>query len=720
MPFLNLDHHITINKETIDSANLCDRFTDEDLLKIGAHVKECFDRDVQSRTSWSERSESAMDLAMQVYKSKSFPWPNCSSVAFPLITIAALQFHSRAYPAIISGRNVVKARVIGPDPTGELQQRANRISKHMSWQLLEQDRNWEEEMDRALISVPIVGTAWKKSYYSASMGHNVSELVLAKDFVLDYYAKNVDTCLCKTHIVPFTRNEIHERIARKTFRDISEEEWYEADAVPLTLPQDYRADDRAGERVSGSDYNTPFTLLEQHCWLDLDDDGYAEPYIVTIESQSQAVLRIVCRFDREGDVIRNGDEIVKINATEYFTKIPFVPSPDGGIMDIGFGTLLGPINESVNTAINQMFDAATLSNTAGGFLGRGAKIRGGVYTFSPFSWQRVDSTGDDLRKNIFPMPTNQASPVLFQLLQLLIDYTNRISGATDMLTGANPGQNTTSQNANTMVEQGQKIYSAIFKRIWRAMKEEFRKLYNLNGIHLPISSLWGSGGKILREDYTGSGTDVVPVADPTITSQAMRMQKLTLLAQRAATTPGYNTVAVEKQLLEAMDVDDIELVYPGPDPNKPPQPPVQVMVEQLKVQFGMQRLQQQKLEFVMKLLQQERMNGALIAQAEANAFKLMEQGKTEPGKQQVNAFNAAIEAMRAQNDHSTNMITQLLKSMEVSNESTDEDAQSVKSAIATAANGGGNGVQGMAPAPGDQAVPGVGAPQPNGPDGSMG
>src|ERR1700691_3562815 len=199
MSFLNLDHHLTIDKDTIQSPNLCDRFGDEDLGKIGGYVKDCFERDVQSRTSWSERSESAMDLAMQVYKSKSFPWPNCSSVAFPLITIAALQFHSRAYPAIISGRNVVKARVIGDDPQGVLQERASRISKHMSWQLLEQDRNWEEEMDRALISVPIVGTAWMKTYYDASLGHNVAELVLAKDFVLDYYAKNVDTCMCKTH-----------------------------------------------------------------------------------------------------------------------------------------------------------------------------------------------------------------------------------------------------------------------------------------------------------------------------------------------------------------------------------------------------------------------------------------------------------------------------------------------------------------------------------------
>ncbi len=213
--------------------------------------------------------------------------------------------------------------------------------------------------------------------------------------------------------------------------------------MPLSDKSTLDADRRTGKNAPEGNTNTPFTCLEQHCWLDLDDDGYAEPYVVTIEENSQAVLRIVSRWDREEDVERDSkNRIISINPMEYFTKIPFIPSPDGGIMDIGFGVLLGPLNESVNSAINQMFDSGTLSNTAGGFLGRGAKIRGGVYQFAPFSWNRVDSTGDDLRKNIFPLPVREPSAVMFQLLGMLIDYTNRISGATDMLTGVNPGQNT--------------------------------------------------------------------------------------------------------------------------------------------------------------------------------------------------------------------------------------------------------------------------------------
>jgi hypothetical protein len=37
------------------------------------------------------------DINMQIQKDKNFPWPGCSNVIFPLITIASLQFSARSY-----------------------------------------------------------------------------------------------------------------------------------------------------------------------------------------------------------------------------------------------------------------------------------------------------------------------------------------------------------------------------------------------------------------------------------------------------------------------------------------------------------------------------------------------------------------------------------------------------------------------------------------------
>lgn len=658
-----LSTHLTINEATIKSANLCDQFSDEDLKKIGQWCAECYERDTKSREIWLQRSEGALELAMQVQKDKTFPWQGCSNIIFPLVTIAAMQFHARAYPVIVSGKDIVKCRQFGKDPDGTGKILADKISDHMSWQLLEQDTTWEEETDLGLLNVAIVGCGFKKSYYSAEKQHNISTYVHAKDLVFDYWAKSIETAVTKTHRIPLFRNEIYSRVRSGQYRDILTASWYKADATIPNNAQRSEQDQRDGAHAPTSNHNTPFSMCEQHCWLDLDCDGYAEPYIITFEEASSEVVRIVTRFDRMEDVHYNKqNQIIKIDAWEYFTKVPFIPSPDGSIMDIGFGILLGPLNESVNAAINQLFDAGTLANTAGGFLGRGAKIRGGVYEFAPFSWNRVDSTGDDLRKSIFPLPVREPSSVMFNLLNMIIDYTGRISGATEINVGENVGQNTPAETARTMSEQGQKIYTAIFKRIWRGMKREFQKLYQLNSVYLPPSVTFGeSGESIGREDYRGPAGAVVPVADPTVASATEGLAKATMLKQLSAGNPAYDADAVELGMLRAMGIQDPEKVYKGIANAPPPQPDVKILVQQLKTQGDMAKLELMKMQMIMTLQEARRVNDAKIMEMAAKAFKLQEEGETVRSGQQIEAFRASMEAARLESDGYTKQLNALME-----------------------------------------------------------
>jgi chaperonin GroES len=658
---LNLEGKIKLDLSAIQSPNLCDRFSEDDLKKIGAHVFEAYTRDKDSRLQWEIRMEAAMDLAMQVQQEKTFPWTGCSNVAFPLVTIAALQFHARAYPTIVNGRSVVSTRVLGEDPTGNVRVRADKIAAHMSYQLLEQDESWEEGQDRALLNVAIVGVGWKKTYYDADKGYPVSQFVPATDLVVNYWATSIEEAQSKTHIIPMFKNILHARCKSGVYVDCTNENWYQNPAPPKQRDSQTAADNRKGATRPDGSSEVPFNILEQHCWLDLDKDGYAEPYIVTIEESSQCCLRIVTRFDREEDIERNtANEIIRIHAVEYFTKIPFIPSPDGGILDIGFGSLIGPLNESVNSSINQLFDAGTIANTAGGFLGRGAKLRGGVIEFNPFSWNRVDATGDDLRKSIFPLPVREPSNVMFNLLSLLIDYTNRISGSTDMLVGENPGQNTPAETARTMTEQGQKIYSAIFKRIWRSMKNEFKKVYQVNAVHLPMRTSFGQGQFILREDYSAGGVSVIPVADPTIASEAARYAQAAMLRDAAGSAAGYNRDAVERRFLKALGVDDIDVIFPGSDKVPAPQD-VKVQLQQMKNQVEMARLQQAKDEFTMTLQETIRLNNAKIFDLMAKAASLQKSAQTEEAKLSVEAFRAAIEAMREDNKRNETMLDRMME-----------------------------------------------------------
>ncbi len=659
---LDLEHKLTFNKETIDSPNLCDKFTEEDLQKIGDLVWTDYQADVQSREHWLQRNSAGMDLAMQIQKDKSFPWPGCSNIAFPLITIAALQFHSRAYPDIVDGIDVVQARVVGSDPDGKKTERAERVSTHMSWQLLEEDDDWEEQTDRALLNVPIVGTAWKKTYYSGEHGRNESDLVLARDLVINYWAKNVED-YTKTHLIPLSRNTIHSRIVSGVYKDVREEEWYCDTAPQITQSaEEVEVDNRSGMEQPQPDSRTPFLALEQHRTLDLDGDGYAEPYIVTIEGSTHCVLRIVARADSEQDVQQTeSGEIIRIKAHEYFTKIPFIPSADGSIMDIGYGVLLGPLNESVNSAVNQLFDSGTISNTAGGFLGRGAKIKGGVYNFSPFEWNRVDSTGDDLRKSVIPLPVREPSNVMFQLLSLLINYTEKISGAVDISTGGNPGQNTPAQTSQTMIEQGQKVYAAIFKRIWRSLKQEYKKLYILNAIHLPAGRMYfaGSDTYISKSDYLGDSSSVVPVADPNVMSDQSRFKQAQFLDSVARGNLLYDPDEVNKYVLKAAKIPNIDKVYLGMKRKLPPPLTEKVQIEQLKVQVAMANLQWKKLQYMSSLFEQRRLNEAKIISLYAQAALAQQQAGGVGAASNIEAFKAQIDALKMVNDSITQQAQQV-------------------------------------------------------------
>lgn len=709
---LKLDSKLTLDAKAIQAKNLTSRFTEKELQDLGEWCHDGYKRDLQSRSKWERRTEAAMDLAMQIQKDKSFPWPGCSNIAFPLVTIGTLQFHARSYPVIINGTDIVKCRTIGDDSKGLKRQRADRISSHMSYQCLEQDKSWVEQHDRLLINVPCVGTAFTKDYYVPSKGYPCTELVLARDLVLDYWAKSVEECPRKTHRIPLFRNQIYEKIMRGTFRDCREAEWYKQLTQPTPPNNQGQQDNRAGLTPSQPDETTPFMTLEQHVNVDLDQDGYAEPYIITYEEQSLYVLRIVTGFDREEDIERvvsgsNKGEIIQIHSMQYFTKYGFIPSPDGGIMDIGFGILLGPLNESVNSILNQLVDAGTVSITAGGFLGRGAKMRGGVYTFAPFQWQRVDASGDDLRKSIFPLPVRDPNSVMFQLLNLLIGYANRVSGATDMMVGENPGQNTPAETSRTMQVQGEKIYSSIYKRIWNSMKEEFKKRYIINAIYMKPRAAYGDSKLAYRDDYMGSPDDVCPEADPNLTSEAMAQQQAVILKQAAATTPGYNLEAVERRFLKTMKISGIDEIYPGPK-KVPPLTNPKVQIEQLRQGVAAQKLQFERQRFVTEMQEQVRVNNAQIAKMQAEVIKLMNDIDVDRHNAMISAFNAQIAAMKQHNESLLGQVDRILAMMEQDIERSQSDGGEGESKASPdkgreGAGATGGGIPGMEGTPGDAA-----------------
>jgi chaperonin GroES len=567
----------------MSSTNIAESLDETTLTEIGGDVVDWTEEDDRSREEWKTRKDKWIKLASQLVEKKDTPWPNAANVKYPLLETATLQFHARALPALINGNNLVLNKVNGEDPNGSKRLRATRVSQFMSYQLLCNMEEWQDDLDRSMLLLPLVGNVFKKTYYSHSQGRNVSELVPAKDLIINYHAFTFEQAR-KAHVIYLSKNEIYERMRSGEFITVDLED-------PEEHSEDHDLRDRLEGRSPGSSgYDTPHKLYECHCWLDLDEDGYKEPYIVTVDADSGQVLRITARWYTDGVTLTPDGDIAKITPIEYFTNYIFIPSPESKIYGLGLGDLVGPLNEAANTILNQLIDAGTLSNMQGGFLSKGIRTPGRTIRTSPGVWHQLNTTADDLRKGILPYPIKDPSNVLFSLLGFIIESGEKLTTVTDMMTGQNPGQNQPFSTTMTVLEQGMKFFSSIFRRIHRSMGSEFRKLYDLNRVFLEDEEYFnyldtnipGISG---RADFEGNSQDITPAADPNIVSETQKQMKAESLLQKIAAGMPLNIQEVTRRVLEAEGHDNVELLMQVPEP----QPSFEVQLEMQKFEWQQQR-----------------------------------------------------------------------------------------------------------------------------------
>lgn len=577
----------------IEAKNMAEGLDKDTLQKIADQASAGFEYDLESRKDWEKASKEWTKLALQTVEQKTYPWPGASNVKYPLLSTAAMQFNARAYPALVpAGNKIVKATVVGKDRDGEKAKKAERISLYMSYQILEEMDSWEEDMDKLLIMLPIVGTLFKKTYFDTVKKKPCSRLVLAQNLVVNNWATCLEEAERISEILYISKRTLKSRQLSGVFRD-----------VDLGDPHVY--DDGNKPADSRNDETTPYQIIEQHCYYDLDDDGYSEPYVVTFDRYSKEVLRISARFELDGLILNDKGDIAAIEPINYYTKFGFIPNADGSFYDIGFGVLLGPLNESVNTLINQLLDAGHLNNLQSGFLGKGLKLKMGEHSFKLGEWKTINSTADDLKKQILPLPTKEPSAVLFQLMGTLITSGKELASVAEIFVGKMPGQNTPATTTMATIEQGMKVFTAVYKRIYRSLSSEFHKLFELNETYLnPDQYIAILDDTIGPDDFNDEGYDVCPQADPNAMSQTEKLMKAQGLLELLPIGI-LDPVEVVSRVLEAQEQPNWQKLF-----NKqiqetgqfqpPPDPKLQEM--QMKGQMEQQKVamqgqaQQQKME----------------------------------------------------------------------------------------------------------------------------
>lgn len=591
--------------------NLADKQTPEILSDITTRVLEGYKLDLASRLEWEELNKQIIDLVKLLTKKKVYAGDVVANVKYPIITNACMQFHARAYPEIVKGNNVVRSRIVGADPDGTKAARAKRLTEFMSYQVLNDMEDWEDGVDQLLFTLPAIGCAFKKTYYNPVEKRNESQMVFADDFVVNYYADTIERAPRGTHRIYLYQNEIIERINSGIFTKFDVAELGEATS------------DEAAE----TDEDTPHLFLEQHCWYDLDNDGYKEPYVVTVHYESQKLVRIVPRFASDGIIRNDKNAIVKIIPEQYFTRYLFMPSIDGGFYGMGFGSLLMSSNESINTIINQLLDAGTLSNRQSGFLGRGLRLgKGKTMKVRAGDWKSVEATGDDLRKNVFPIPVREPSAVLFQLLGLLITACKELSGMTEILSGQSPGANVPAESVLALIEQGLQVYTAIHKRIHRAQYKEFKKLRRLNALYIDqmtYSNVLDDPEANIQADFATKDFDIIPVSDPNSTTMMQRLLKAKAMLELRG--QGLNDQEIIRRYLEAMEVKDIDELFPQEEQEDPME---QLTVQKLQGEVQELQVKMQKLmaetQLILAKVDSERAGQAKTTAGIANDSKKLD------------------------------------------------------------------------------------------------
>ena len=543
--------------------NLAEDLDDFDLIRIAEGVYDRYDADVNSRSEWESMFERGFDLLGLKLETTSEPFEGACTAVHPLLIESAVKFQSKAIGELFPPAGPVKSQVLGTEDYKKDQQ-AKRVQDFMNYQLTEQMPEYFDEFERMLFHLPLIGSAFKKVYYDASLERPVSEFVPIDQFYVSYYASDLRKADRYTHIIYRSPHDLMREIRSGMYLDIDLPDAY----VPSPTPISSKIDTVMGMSQTGED-DPQYVLLEQHCYLELEADpeyseGVALPYIVTVEEQSRRVLSIRRNY-RPDDPTR--EKIM------HFVHYRFVPG--FGFYGLGLIHFLGNLTLTATAAMRALVDAGQFSNLPGGFKAKGVRIVGDNDPIAPGEFKEVEATGMDLTKSIVPLPYKEPSSTLFQMLNFVTATGQKFADSTEQVVS---DASTYGPVGTTMalLEASSKFFSAIHKRLHKSQKDEFKILAKINYDYLPNEypfEVPGMSQKILKRDFDGR-VDVIPVSDPNIPSNAHRMMLAQMALQLAQQSPPgmFNLEALNRTILEAANMPNLDQILPAKKQAQPLDP----------------------------------------------------------------------------------------------------------------------------------------------------
>ena len=549
-------------------ANLADLLPDSILEPIGSELYANFTDYKESRREWERSYTKGLDLLGFQFEQRTRPFQGASGATHPVLAEAVTQFQAQAYKELLPANGPIRTQILGKADVMK-QDQAQRVKEFMNFQIMDVMKEYEPEFDQMLFYLPLAGSTFKKVYYDDLLGRAVSKFVTADDLVVPYSATSLEDAEAICHVLKISANDLRKQQVSGFYRDIDLGKPY---AEETELKKKER--ELEGTRATGYQKNNPiYTLIE--CHVDLDLEGFEDrgqdgmptgikiPYIVTIDNGTRKVLSIRRNYKVDDP---------KKTKVQYFVHFKFLP----GLGFYGFGLIhmIGGLTRAATSALRQLIDAGTLSNLPSGFKQRGIRVRDDAQSLQPGEWRDVDAPGGNLKDAFMNLPYKEPSQTLLHLMGVCVQAGQRFASIADMQVG-DGNQQAAVGTTVALLERGSRVMSAIHKRLYASMKNEFVLLSNVFATYLPPVypyDVVGGERQIKQTDFDDR-IDILPVADPNIFSATQRVSIAQTELQLAQSNPQmHNMYEAYRDMYEAIGVKNIDQILPPPPQPQPKNP----------------------------------------------------------------------------------------------------------------------------------------------------
>jgi chaperonin GroES len=480
-----------------------------------------------------------------------------SRVVHPMLTEVCVDFSARAIKELFPPEGPAKDHIVG-DETADKVAKAKRKTRYLNWQMTQQMPEFRAELEQLLTQVPLGGAQYLKLSYDPNKKRPVPLFIGIDDVYLPYAATNFYSAERKTHVQYVTEIEYLQRVKSEMYRDV--------DLAPTTMEPDVSKAEKANNKIEGRDgsaYDVDGlrTIFEIYAIADIEEEYGLAPYIFSIDKVTGKVLAVYRNWEEDDETLQE---------MQWIVEFPFVPWR--GAYPIGIPQMIGGISAAATGALRALLDSAHIANFPGMLKLKGGREGGQSERIDPTEVKEIEggAFSDDIRKIAMPLPFNQPSPVLYQLLGFLVDAGKGVVRTTLEDIADNQG-NMPVGTQLARIEQGMVVFNAIHARLHDAMGRTLKVLHRINAMYLENDEVKDETGQLLvrRSDFEGP-MDVVPVSDPNIFSEAQRFAQVQALSQRAMALPQvYNIRKVEERILQQLRVPNAkELLVAAPEPKE--------------------------------------------------------------------------------------------------------------------------------------------------------